>query len=126
VIVTTDVGPVRQGISVTIFNLRHVYFFAEMQGIGMPGERLSMRKIRELLRHAARLSQRAIGKSVGLSKGAVCHYLSRARHAGLDWPLPDGLDDEVQEALLFLPPPDRTPKPELAWVHRELRRRDAT
>jgi hypothetical protein len=39
----------------------------------MPGERLSMRKIREVLRlrFAQGLSQRAIGISVRLSTGAV-------------------------------------------------------
>src|ERR1700730_18355567 len=41
--------------------------------MGMPGERLSMRKIREVLRlrFAHRLSQRAIGQSLRLSAGAV-------------------------------------------------------
>jgi hypothetical protein len=40
----------------------------------MPGERVSMRKIREVLRlrFAQGLSQRAIGVSLGLSTGAVC------------------------------------------------------
>jgi transposase len=98
----------------------------------MPGERLSMRKIRELLRLrlSSGLSQRAVGESVGLSQGAVCHYLNRAQRAGLSWPLPDGLDDQALEALLFPPPPDippdRRPKPDLAWVHRELRRPNVT
>lgn len=61
----------------------------------MPGERLSMRKIREVLRLrlAGGLSQRAIGRSLGLSQGAVCDYLNRARRAGLSWPLPELLDD---------------------------------
>jgi hypothetical protein len=62
--------------------------------MGMPGERLSMRKIREVLRlrFAQGLSQRAIGISVRLSTGAVNTYLNRARRAGLDWPLPVALD----------------------------------
>ena len=74
----------------------------------MPGERLSMRKIREVLRLrlAQGLSQRAIGASLRLSIGAVNTYLSRARRAGLGWPLPDGLDDAQLEALLYPPPPD--------------------
>jgi hypothetical protein len=55
----------------------------------MPGERLSMRKIREVLRLrlAQGLSQRAIGISLRLSTGAVNACLSRARLAGLSWPL---------------------------------------
>ncbi len=68
----------------------------------MPGERLSMRKIREVLRlrFAQGLSQRAIGISLRLSTGAVNTYLNRARRAGLGWPLPDGLDDAQLETLL--------------------------
>ena len=45
----------------------------------MPGERLSMRKIRELLRlrWEQHLPQRVIGRSLRLSQGAVSEYLSR-------------------------------------------------
>jgi len=98
----------------------------------MPGERLSMRKIREVLRlrFAQGLSQRAIGASVGLSTGAVNACLSRARLAGLGWPVPEGLDDTQLEALLYPPPPDvateRRPVPDWAVVHRELRRPNVT
>ncbi len=98
----------------------------------MPGERVSMRKIREVLRlrFAQGLSQRAIGRSLGLSTGAVNGYLNRARLAGLSWPLADGLDDVRLEALLYPPPPEvateRRPVPDWAVVHRELRRRDMT
>ena len=98
----------------------------------MPGERLSMRKIREVLRlrFAQRLSQRAIGISLRLSTGAVNTYLNRARHAGLGWPLPDGLDDAQLETLLYPPPPavaaEQRPVPDWAVVHRELRRPNVT
>ena len=98
----------------------------------MPGERLSMRKIREVLRlrFAQGLSQRAIGASVRLSTGAVNSCLSRARLAGVVWPLPDGLSDTQLEALLYPPPPDvateQRPVPEWAVVHRELRRPNMT
>ena len=98
----------------------------------MPGERLSMRQIREVLRlrFASKLPQRAIAKSLGLSQGAVSGYLSRARAASLVWPLPEDLDDAQLEALLFPLPPaiasDQRPMPDWAWVHRELRRPDVT
>jgi transposase len=98
----------------------------------MPSERLPMRKIREVLRlrFASELSQRAIARSLGLSQGAVCEYLDRARRAGAVWPLPDALDDERLEALLFPPlsgtPDDQRPKPDWALVHRELRRPSVT
>ena len=91
-----------------------------------------MRKIREVLRlrFTQGLSQRAIGASVRLSTGAVNSYLSRARLAGLGWPLPDGLDDARLEALLYPPPPDvateQRPVPDWAVVHRELRRPNVT
>jgi transposase len=91
-----------------------------------------MRKIREVLRlrFAQGLSQRAIGGSLGLSAGAVNTYLNRARLAGLEWPLPDGLDDAGLEGRLYPPPPavatDQRPVPDWAVVHRELRRRDMT
>ena len=72
----------------------------------MPAERVSMRQIREVLRlrFASELSQRAIAKSLGLSQAAVSGYLSRARAAGVSWPLAEDLDDGRLEALLFPPP----------------------
>ncbi len=98
----------------------------------MPGERVSMRKIREVLRlrFERHLPQRAIGQSLRLSQGAVNAYLSRARRAGLGWPLGDDLDDVRLEALLFRPPPDVAsegrPVPDWAAVHRDLRRPNVT
>ena len=61
----------------------------------MPAERLPMRKLHELLRLrlANGLTQRAIARSLGLSQGAVCDYLGRARRAGLSWPAVSSLDD---------------------------------
>ena len=98
----------------------------------MPSERVPMRKIRDVLRLrlALGLSQRAVGCSLGLSQAAVSEYLGRARRAGVGWPLPDGLDDEQLEALLFPPPSqlpvEQRPVPDWAWVHRELRRPNVT
>jgi hypothetical protein len=98
----------------------------------MPGERVSMRKIREVLRlrFAQGLSQRTIGTSLRLSTGAVNACLNRARRAGLNWPLPEGLDDHQLEALLYPPPPavasEQRPVPDWAVVHRELRRPNMT
>jgi len=98
----------------------------------MPGERLLMRKIRELLRlrWEQHLPQRAIGQSLRLSQGSVSEYLNRARRAGLTWPLPDTVDDARLEALLFPPPPDvpqdQRAVPDWAVVHRELRRPNVT
>lgn len=74
----------------------------------MPGERVSMRKIRAVLRlrFGHQLPQRKVGQCLPLSQGAISEYLKRARPASLTWPLPDDLDDDALEALLIPPPPD--------------------
>src|SRR5271170_2641377 len=98
----------------------------------MPGERVSMRKIREVLRLrlGQGLPQRAVAQSLRLSQGAVHGYIGRARRAGLGWPLPEGLDDVQLEALLFPRPSsvaaEQRPVPDWAMVHRELRRPNMT
>src|SRR5260370_18399112 len=85
----------------------------------MPPQRLSMRRIREVLRlrHQG-LTERVIARMLGVSNGVVHGYVRRARLAGLPWPLPEGMDDERLELLRFPPPPaasqtDRPPRP--AW-----------
>jgi transposase len=97
----------------------------------MPSERLSMRVIRDVLRlkYGNGLSERAISVTLGISKGAIGSYLSRARAAGLSWPLPAELGDGALERLLF--PGQRAdagsrPVPDWAEVERELRRRGVT
>src|SRR3984957_8672057 len=98
----------------------------------MPGERLSMRNIRELLRlrWEQHLPQRVIANSLRLSQGSISDYLSRARRAGLTWPLPETLDDARLEALLFPPlphvPSDHRPVPDWAAVPRDLGRPNVT
>ncbi|WP_029032341.1 IS21 family transposase [Salinarimonas rosea] len=99
----------------------------------MPTKRLSMRRIRDLLRlkHAQKLSEREISAALGISKGAVSGYLSRARAAGLSWPLPPELDDDDALELLLFPGgvgsrrPGRV-VPDWAHVDRELRRPGVT
>jgi len=96
----------------------------------MPTERLSMRRIREVLRlrHQG-LTERVIARTLGVSNGVVHGYVRRARLAGLTWPLPEGLDDESLELLLFPAPAsqsDRRPSPDWAYVEKELRRRSVT
>ncbi|MGY4501285.1 hypothetical protein ACVWYH_005216 [Bradyrhizobium sp. GM24.11] len=99
----------------------------------MPTERLSMRHIREVLRlhYSVGMSQRAVARSLNLAQGTISKYLNRARRAGLTWPLPPELDDDVQlENRLFPPPSDKPreerPHPDWALVHRELRRPNVT
>ena len=56
----------------------------------MPMERLSMRKIREVLRlkWACELSNRAVATSCAIAPSTVWDYVHRATQAGLSWPLP--------------------------------------
>ncbi len=61
----------------------------------MSRKRVSMRKIREVLRLKFQLGlgDRAIAKSCRLGKTTVADYVQRAREAGLSYPLPEDLDD---------------------------------
>src|SRR5665213_584216 len=71
----------------------------------MPTQRLSMRRIREVLRLRQQgLTERVIARMLGVSNGVVHGYVRRARLAGLTWPLPEGMDDEGPELLLFPAP----------------------
>jgi transposase len=69
----------------------------------MAQRRLSMRKIREILRlkHEAGLSNRAIARACSIGKETVREYLGRAGEAGLSWPLEEGLSEEAIERRLF-------------------------
>src|SRR5450756_1854022 len=65
--------------------------------------RLSMRRIREILRlkFEAGLSQRAIARAIGVSNSTVSEAFSRLGEAGLSWPLPEGIGDAELEARLY-------------------------
>ena len=69
----------------------------------MPGARLPMRKIRDVLRlQADGLSKRQIAASLGIGATAAGTFMQRAAKAGVTWPLPADLDDAALEALLYL------------------------
>ena len=69
----------------------------------MAQERLSMRKIRELLRlkFDLELSDRKIAASLQMARSTVQECLGRAQAAGIGWPLPLALDDEQLEQRLW-------------------------
>ncbi len=97
----------------------------------MPGARLPMRKIRDVLRlSAAGLSKRKIATSLGISATAAGDCLRRAGRAGVVWPLPDGVTDEALERRLYPPSAitakESRPRPDWAAIHRELRRPGVT
>src|SRR5262245_13398726 len=93
----------------------------------MAAKRLSMNKIREVLRlkWSVGLPNRAIARSCGVAVGTVSAYVSQARQAGLTWPLPADLDDGALEALLHpRPAGDTGARAYPIWtdVHRELQK----
>ena len=97
----------------------------------MPGERLSMRKIREVLRlrFGHDLRQRAIARSLQLSRcGERLSQPGTPRRNNLA--VAGHAETTQLEALLFPPLPDvpirPTPGPGLGRGHRELRRPNVT
>lgn len=96
----------------------------------MPAQRLSMRKTREILRLAwgQRLPGRQVARSCHVSPSTVSGALSRATVAGLSWPLPDDLDDDALEALLYPGPKARTGRaqPDYKETYREMKRKGVT
>ena len=97
----------------------------------MPAERVSMRKIREVLRltHALGMSRRLVGEATGIGKTAVGEYVRRAALAGQSWPIPDEIDDAELERRLFPPPEARSTsrtEPDWSYNHAELKRRGVT
>ncbi|MGH8136470.1 MAG: IS21 family transposase [Steroidobacteraceae bacterium] len=95
----------------------------------MAQQRLPVRKIREVLRLKAEgLSDRQIGAAMGSARSTVQECIRRARVAGVAWPLPAGLDEAALHARLYRRsvPLSRTPCPDFAYLHGELRRRGVT
>jgi transposase len=98
----------------------------------MTQERLTMRKVAEVLRlkWECRLSNRAIARSCSISHSTVAEYLQRAQEAGLSWPLPADLGEDTLYELLFpkaLPSSPRViPCPDWPLIHTELRRKGVT
>jgi transposase len=86
--------------------------------------------IKEVLRlyHGSGLSQKQISKALGCSRGAIAEYLHRAQAAGLNWPLPDELDDAQIERRLFPPraQSNKRPLPDFAYIHTELKKKGVT
>jgi transposase len=92
--------------------------------------RLSMRKIREVLRlRAEGFSEREIARSVSCARSSIQICLWRAEQAGVRWPLPADQTDGVLEELLYPRRPpgiEVHPAPDYAWVERELKRKHVT
>jgi transposase len=97
----------------------------------MARKRISMRKIKEVLRlkFEVGLTYEAIGQSCNIGHTTVGEYLRRAQDAGLVWPLPEDMDEASLEKLLY---PRSTgvavkrPVPDWEYVHKELKRKGVT
>ena len=98
----------------------------------MSTERLTMRKIKEVLRlrldHQRTLKQIAVSCNIG--RTTVSDYLDRFEDSGLSWPLPSDMEDTQLELRLFpsarvVPDPERG-LPEWQYIHQELRRKAVT
>jgi transposase len=95
----------------------------------MPAKRLSMRKIKEVLRlkFDLKLKNREIARSCSIPHSTVANYLRRAGAAGLAWPLPADFDSAALERRLFgdrgrPAAADEIALPDFASIHDELHR----
>ena len=86
----------------------------------MPAQRLTMRRIRQMLRmrFGAEASDRTIARELGVARSTIQDYLGRAKAAGLSWPLPDDLSDEVLEERLFARAGSDIPAPGISRRYR--------
>lgn len=98
----------------------------------MTQERLSLRKIREILRlkYEMGLSNRAIARACQVSNSTVGEYIRRARKAGLRWPVAEEVGEEELYRRLFPEEAKRKavqrPVPNWDEIHRDLSRRGVT
>lgn len=97
----------------------------------MPARRVSMRKIREVLRLVASgLSHRQVSRCSGMGKTTVRDCLARARRSELSWPQAQGLSDEELESRLYpiapMVPTSQRPVVDWAQVHQELKHKGVT
>ena len=95
----------------------------------MPQERLTVRKIKEILRlkYEAKLSNRAIAGACNVSNSTVGEYLRRAGLAGIQWPLGEESEEELYEKLFpekkVVVPERTTTMPNWEDVHKEKRKK---
>jgi transposase len=92
-----------------------------------------MRHVREVLRlkFVGGVGTREIARRVGVAASTVRATLGRFQAAGLSWPLPEGMTEEVLEARLFANAGTkqghrRHIEPDWAAIHREFKRKHVT
>ncbi|MTI11632.1 IS21 family transposase, partial [Sansalvadorimonas verongulae] len=98
----------------------------------MSDNRISMRKLKEILRmrYENQLSIRKISRSVRVSVGTVSNYLHQFEGAGLTWPLPESFTETALVKALF---PDASLSgrkglidPDWPQVHQDLKKKGVT
>ena len=94
-------------------------------------KRLTMRKIREILRQKWLLgsSHRDVARSLGVSVGAVSSAMARAGHVGLGWDDVERLTEDELERRLYgavAKPGTVRPMPNMQHVHAERRKPGVT
>jgi transposase len=92
-----------------------------------------MRQVREVLRlkFVGGVSTREIARRIAVAPSTVRSTIKRFRAAGLNWPLPEDMNDAALEAKLFSEAGTkqghrRQVEPEWASIHRELKRKHVT
>jgi len=98
----------------------------------MAKERLSMRKIREILRlkYECHLTDRQIAKSCSVARSTVANYLSKTKSAALKWPVPENLSDTDIYNLMYKNRGNRSGTkrnmPPMDYIHNELKKKGVT
>jgi len=96
----------------------------------MANVRLSMRKIKEILRLCLGngISANGRAQSCGIGRATVSDYLARAKKAGITWPLPEELEEAALESRLF--PSSLTGQkrnmPPFEYLYNELKKKHTT
>lgn len=96
----------------------------------MAKKRTHMTKIHDVLRlkFEAKLSNRNVAHCLKMGSATVSDILTRFRGSGLQWPLPEEIDEQALENRLF---PGKScsqkkAQPDFAMVHKELKRKGMT
>lgn len=99
----------------------------------MPAERITMRKLREILRllSVGDVPIREIARRTGTAPSTVRETIKRITAANLRWPLPEGLSDAELEACLYKNAGKkqghrRCVEPDWLALHHELKRKHVT
>jgi transposase len=95
----------------------------------MPTEKVSMRKIKEILKlNHEKVSNREIARRLRVGAGSVSRYLARAKDANLVWPLSEEWSEDKIYSVLFPIENKKTthPLPDFSKVHQELKRKGVT